>query len=44
MPDPVLLWNEVALEANRVSPTGADNKFASQPHNCLFTWVRIHVG
>src|SRR5687767_7589854 len=31
MPDPILLWNEVALEANRVSHTNGRNEQAGPP-------------
>src|SRR6187402_1344792 len=31
MPDPILLWNEVALEANRVSHTNGQGEQAGPP-------------
>src|SRR5689334_25008409 len=31
MPDPILLWNEVALEANRVSHTNGKGEQAGPP-------------
>src|SRR3954464_14071755 len=31
MPDPILLWNEIALEANRVSHTNGQGEQAGPP-------------